>query len=610
MQSVKDPHACTHRFRVWAPLKEKIALHVVAPFEQEYFMQKEEGGYFSLAIESSADTLRYFYKPDGVGDCPDPASQFQPEGVHGPSQTVDHAAYPWKDKTWKGLPLEEMVMYELHVGTFTPEGSFEAIIPRLDSLLEIGINALELMPVAQFPGSRNWGYDGVFPYAVQHSYGGPEGLKKLVDACHQRGMAVWLDVVYNHIGPEGSCLSQFGPYFTKNYQTPWGDALNFDGAWSDGVRDFFSDNAVHWFEHYHIDGLRCDAVHAVYDNGAVHFWELLHQKVKALEEKKGKRFYLLAESDLNSPKVVTPPAQGGYGFDGQWLVDFHHALYVLVNPVDKERYYDFGSIEQLAKAYKEGFVHSGEWVKFRNRKHGRSSAGVPGNQFVVFNCNHDQAGNRAGGERLSMLVSFERVKLAAAALLLSPYVPLFFMGEEYADRTPFFYFVSHNDPGLIEAVRKGRREEFKDFGFEGEVPDPQDEETFRRSKIEWTDRDKGEHRLVLQWHQRLLSMRRTMAPLKNFDKSSVEVSVVGSGALALFRKAENDEGLFCLFNFSEEDISYTVPEGQSTASKLLDSKAEEWRWTEKDARTYPETIKAGANLTLLPLSVVVYAYLK
>jgi maltooligosyltrehalose trehalohydrolase len=500
-----------------------------------------------------------------------------------------------------------MVLYEVHVGTFTPEGTFEAIIPRLDSLKEAGINALELMPVAQFPGSRNWGYDGVYPYAVQTSYGGPEGLKKLVDACHQKGLAVLLDVVYNHLGPEGNYFPQFGPYFTDNYCTPWGDAINFDGEWSDGVREYFSNNAVHWFQHYHIDGLRCDAIHAVYDNGAVHFWELTYHKVKCLEKELGKRFHLIAESDLNSPKVVKSPDAGGYGFDAQWLDDFHHALYVLINPDDKERYYDFGKMEQLAKAYTKGFVHSGEWVKFRKRKHGRSSAGVPGNRFVAFNLNHDQAGNRAGGERLCMLVNFERVKLAAAALLLSPYIPLLFMGEEYADSSPFFYFVSHSDRDLIEAVRKGRREEFSDFGFDTGIPDPQDEETFNRSKICWQDRDKKENRVILQWHKELIRMRRTLTPLKNFDKTGVEVQVINQETFVLIRKSAGAaETLYCLFNLSETEVSHTLPEWVQKGTKLLDSKASQWRRKEAEAGEHPQVLKID-TITLLPLSVVVYS---
>ncbi|MBD0377325.1 MAG: malto-oligosyltrehalose trehalohydrolase, partial [Flavisolibacter sp.] len=512
-------------FTVWAPLKKSMILHLVHPYDRQLPMTKDEEGYWQVEVNDLPDDARYFFMPDGEKDYPDPASRFQPAGVHGPSQVVNHALYRWNDQGWKAMPLEEMILYELHVGTFTPKGTFEAIIPRLDDLKAIGINALQLMPISQFPGNRNWGYDGTFPYAVQNSYGGPEGLKKLVDTCHQKGIAVLLDVVYNHIGPEGNYFSRLGPYFTNKYCTPWGDALNFDGDWSDGVRDYFSDNALYWFEHFHIDGLRCDAIHMVFDNGAVHFWELTHHKVKEWEEKLGRPFYLIAESDLNSPKVIKTPEAGGYGFTAQWLDDFHHALYVLLNKEDKERYYDFGRMEQLAKAYTDGFVLSGEWVKFRKRKYGTSSAGMPGNKFIVFTLNHDQVGNRVKGERLCMLVNFERAKLAAAAIMLSPYIPMLFMGEEYGDDTPFYYFVSHSDPALVEAVRKGRKEEFKDFGFDVEPPDPQDEKTFNDSKINWDKRKEGRHKILLQWHEELIRLRKTLSVLKNFEKKDIQVQV-------------------------------------------------------------------------------------
>jgi maltooligosyltrehalose trehalohydrolase len=364
---------------------------------------------------------------------------------------------------------------------------------------------------------------------------------------------------------------------------------------------------LHWFENYHIDGLRCDAIHAVYDNGAVHFWELVHTKINSLRESTGKSFHLIAESDLNSPKVIQSPENGGFGFDAQWLDDFHHALYVLVNPADKERYYDFGTMEQLAKAYKEGFVHSGEWVQFRKRKHGRSSAGVAGNQFIAFNLNHDQAGNRAGGERLCMLVNFERVKLAAAALLLSPYVPMLFMGEEYADNTPFFYFVSHSDADLIKAVQEGRKAEFKDFGFDGEIPDPQDEETFNRSKIGWEDRTSEKHQIILKWHKALIALRKTEAALKNFDKKSVEVAVINDQAFVLLRRsAGENETLVCFFNLSENEMLYTIPFPLNKATKILDSAAAGWQWKQEQKNEHPERIGEGDGITVLPLSMVVY----
>lgn len=591
---------------MWAPLKKKMALHVVHPRDEVIAMRKGEEGYFHVVVEDLPAGARYYFRPDGGRDYPDPASHYQPEGVHGPSQVVDHDAFAWSDDEWKGLLLEEMIMYELHVGTFTPEGTFAAIIPRLRDLKEAGINALELMPVAQFPGERNWGYDGVYPYAVQHSYGGPDGLKRLVDAAHREGIAVLLDVVYNHMGPEGNYLSAFGPYFTDMYKTPWGDALNFDGAWSDGVRDYFSGNALYWFEYYHIDGIRCDAIHTVFDRGAVHFWELTHNRVRELEESLGRPLHLIAESDLNSPRVVKHPEVGGYGFSGQWLDDFHHALYTLLDPKGRDRYIDFGGMDQLVKGYREGFVHSGEWVQFRKRRHGTSSAGVPGHQFVVFNLNHDQVGNRVDGKRLCSLVDFEKLKVAAAAVLLAPYVPMLFMGEEYGDESPFFYFVSHSDPELIKAVQKGRAEEFKDYGFDQSPPHPQDRKTFEACVLDWEKRHRGHNRVLLQWHAELIRLRHMLAPLKNFDKKDLQVEQIGEEGFVLRRRSGGEEAL-CLFNLSGKELPYTIGADRVKGRKVLDSHAPQFMLHHRSpAPGLPEEIRAGDVLHLPPLGVAVY----
>lgn len=476
------------RFRVWAPQTKQMNLICEHAGPETFQMEPAGQGYFNLNLAWGDEPCRYRYDPDSRGPFPDPASHFQPEGVHGYSQVVDHSRFPWTDGQWRGRAFEDLILYELHAGTFTPEGTFEAIVPRLAALAELGINAIELMPVSEFPGSRNWGYDGVFPYSVHSAYGGPGQLKVLVDAAHGLGISVFLDIVINHIGPEGNYLGDFGPYFSDKYSTPWGKAINFDGEWSDGVRDYFSDLILFWSEYYHLDGLRLDAIHEIFDKGAFSFWELAHQKLDAHQPYSGRRFHLIAESDLNSPRVVKPVQIGGMGFDAQWLDDFHHALYVLLDENGRERHIDFGTIGQLAKAYKDGFVHSGGYVQFRKRKHGTSSAGIRGASFVAFNLNHDQAGNRAGGERLSQLVSVARQKVAMAALMLSPYVPMLFMGEEYGEDTPFFFFVSHTDPELIRAVIEGRESEFKDFE-DGQKPrNPQDEDTFLSSKIQWQKR--------------------------------------------------------------------------------------------------------------------------
>ncbi|WP_161887837.1 malto-oligosyltrehalose trehalohydrolase [Pontibacter russatus] len=597
------------RFTVWAPEKKSMTLHLVHPEEREIEMTRAEWGYFTYETKEATPGTRYFYRPDNGQDYPDPASHFQPEGVHGPSEVVDHSTYTWRDTGWRNLPLQDLVLYELHVGTFTPEGTFEAIIPRLDDLVQTGINGIELMPVAQFPGSRNWGYDGVFPYAVQHSYGGPPGLKKLVDACHAKGIAVYLDVVYNHMGPEGNYFGKFGPYFTDAYSTPWGDAINFDGEYSDGVREYFSNNPLYWQEHFHIDGLRLDAIHTIHDKSAVSIWELTQHKIQSVTEQTGKPFYLIAESDLNDPKVVKRPEVGGFGFSAQWLDDFHHALYVLLDKKGRERYEDFGRMEQLAKAYTEGFVHSGEYVRFRKKTFGRSSAAVPGDHFLCFVQNHDQVGNRVKGERLSVLVNFERLKLAAAALLLSPYIPMLFMGEEYGEDAPFLYFVSHSDKELIKAVQKGRKKEFAHYKSESDFPDPQDENTFEDSKLQWQKRQQPKHQPLLKWHKKLIQLRQTLPALRNFNKADVQAQTLGQNALVLLRQSHDHQYLLlCLFNFSEQEVPFTLPDTAASWKLVLTSKEKQWlpQQDSVQAAGVPAQAAAGKTVALPPLSVVVY----
>jgi maltooligosyltrehalose trehalohydrolase len=463
-------------------------------------------------------------------------------------------------------------LYELHVGTFTPEGTFAAVIARLDDLVDLGVNALEIMPVAAFPGACNWGYDGVYPYAVQESYGGPDGLKAFVDACHERGLAVVLDVVYNHLGPEGNHAARFAPYFTGEYHTPWGDAVNLDGPWSGGARDFILGNMHHWFRQYRVDALRLDAIHTIYDKSAMHFWEEAHENLLEWRRDLGRELLLIAESDLNSPKVVTGTDVGGYGFDAQWLDDFHHALYVLVDPKGKNHYEDFGRLEQLAKAYNEGFVHSGEWTGFRRRRHGMSSAAVPCDRFVVFNQNHDQAGNRALGERLSALVDADRLKVAAAAMLLSPYVPMLFMGEEYAEKAPFLFFIDYGDSDLSRRLQEGRKQEFAAFKWgEGEPADPSAEKTFLDSKLDWNLRNEGLHAEMLRWHKDLITLRRT-APFLNPARTGVTTELVPGGGLILRRHAESDgKEAACLFNFSDNPLVFPLHEGGWVP--VLDSRA-------------------------------------
>ncbi|WP_267297457.1 malto-oligosyltrehalose trehalohydrolase [Parachryseolinea silvisoli] len=596
------------RFTVWAPEKKRMVLHLVAPGEREVEMERDITGYFHITVPDVMPGTRYFFRPDGGADVPDVASHHQPDDVHGASAVVDHDAFVWDDKDWRGWPLEALVLYELHVGTFTPEGTFDAIIPRLEALAEVGINALQLMPLAQFPGARNWGYDGVFPYAVQHSYGGPEGLKRLVNACHQRGIAVFLDVVYNHVGPEGNYFRAYAPYFTNAHQVPWGAAVNFDQAWSDGVRDFFINNAAYWFRHFHLDGLRLDAIHMVFDTNADHLWQALHREVKNLSQQIGRPLHLVAESDLNNPKVVTSPAAGGYGFDGQWLDDFHHALYALLHDEGKIRYEDYsGGIAPLAKAYAEGFVLTGDYVAFRKRRYGASSAGIPGNRFVVFTMNHDQVGNRVHGERLSVLLDFSRLKLAAAAILLAPYIPMLFMGEEYADETPFHYFVSFSDPALIQAVRRGRKEELGRFLAGGEPEDPAAEDTFRHSVLQWHQRNEGLHAIMLGWHKALLALRRQCITARSFIRGNMQVITFGKAGIALYIGGVGQNmSWLCMLNFSPQPATIYMPGEGSAWRKLLDSNDPEWQDAAEESVRAPVAALSTESITVGPLSVTVY----
>jgi maltooligosyltrehalose trehalohydrolase len=441
-------------------------------------------GYHEVIIDNLPSGARYKLRLDGKEERPDPASRLQPEGVHGPSEIVPRE-FAWNDSRWRGLPFASYVIYELHVGTFTNEGTFDAIIERLDELKDLGITAIELLPIAQFPGTRNWGYDGVQPYAAQHSYGGPLGLKRLVDACHTRNLAVVLDVVYNHLGPEGNYLGEFGPYFTDRYKTAWGLALNFDGPHSDHVRRYFVENALMWIDEFHIDALRVDAVHAIVDHSAEPFLQDLCSAVRERAERLGRKVFTIAESDLNAPRVLLPSTVGGLGFDSQWNDDFHHSLHVLLTGEKVGYYADYGRVADLATVSTTGYLFTGQYSQFRGRRYGAPPNESAGERFVVSAQNHDQVGNRMHGDRLSSLLSFDQLKVSAGALILFPFIPMLFMGEEYGETAPFQYFTSHSDPELIENVRKGRHEEFEAFTWQGEAPDPHDEQTFHRSKLNW-----------------------------------------------------------------------------------------------------------------------------
>jgi len=502
------------------------------------------------------------------------------------------------------LPLEEYIIYELHVGTFTKEGTFDAVIPHLDELKALGITAVELMPVAQFPGNRNWGYDGVYPFAVQGSYGGPLGLRRLVSACHQRGLAVVLDVVYNHLGPEGNYIADFGPYFTERYQTPWGAALNFDGPHSDEVRRFFIENAIYWLTEFHIDALRLDALHAILDISPYPFIEELAVGFHEQVEKLKRRAYLIGESAANDARLIRAPEQGGYGLDAQWNDDFHHALHVLLTGEQNGYYRDFGGLEHLVKAFQEGFVYSGQYSQYRKRRHGITSRDIPAHRFVVFAQNHDQVGNRTKSQRLSQLVPFDGLKLAAGVVLLSPFLPLLFMGEEYGEEAPFAYFVSHSEPALIEAVRRGRREDFASFEWTGEMPDPQDEATFLSARLNHRLRGEGQHQILAEFYRELIRLRRETPALARLSKDTMTVRGFEDRLLLIQRWSEGSRAVL-VFNLSQDQGPVTIPMTQGRWHKKLDS-AEE-RWGGKGS-TIPEQldIKMEVTLTLSPWAFVLF----
>ena len=539
-------------------------------------MQFAGCGYFQAVVDGVSAGALYRYRLDGKKERPDPASRYQPQGVHGPSQIVD-SRFDWKDSEWRGIPLEKYVFYELHVGTFTPEGTFDAIIPRLTILKDLGVTAIELMPVAQFPSDRNWGYDGVYPYAVQASYGGPLRLKRLVDACHQHGIAVALDVVYNHLGPEGNYLADFGPYFTGLYKTPWGAALNFADADSDEVRRYFIDNALQWVRDYHVDALRLDAIHAIVDPSARTFLEELRAAVHAEAKELGRDVYLVPEDNRNDARVVKSPEAGGWGFDAIWNDDFHHSLHVLLTGERDGYYEDFAGVCDLAGAYRDGFLYSWRYSKYRQKRYGSSSKGIPAKRFVVFSQNHDQVGNRRLGDRLSQSLSFEQLKLAAGTVLLSPYIPLLFMGEEYAETAPFQYFVSHGDAALIEAVREGRKKEFAEFGWSGDIPDPQSESTFLGCKLHWNLLAEGQHRVLWNFYRKLLRLRRDISALANLDKGAMEVTALTDQRVLLVRRWDASDQVLIVHHFdrSTTDIKMAIPEGDWRT--ILDSSEERWQ---------------------------------
>lgn len=583
------------RFVVWAPFPKSVEL-LLCDQDNKVSMKKDSDGYWEVSVKNVKPFSNYYYLING-NRRGDPASNFQPESITGPSQIIDHSSFVWEDSGFNPIDIKDYIIYELHVGTFTTEGTFESAVKKLSYLVETGITAIEIMPVAQFPGKRNWGYDGVFPFAPQNTYGGPEGLKNLINEAHKKGLSVILDVVYNHLGPEGNYLQEFGQYFTTKYKTPWGNAINFDGPFSDPVRNYFIYNANYWLYEYHIDSLRLDAIETIYDFSAYPFLAELTKAVNDFSVESGKEHYLIAESDLNDGKVLRSVNDHGFGCDAQWSDDFHHSVHSLLTKETKGYYKDFGTTDDLSAAIKNNFVYDGKYSVSRKRKHGNSPAEFPYYRFVHFIQNHDQVGNRAHGERLSELVPFEGMKLAAAALIFSPSLPMLFMGEEFGETNPFLYFVSFLSEDLNKAVKKGRFEEFSDFNWKSEFPDPHAEGTFLQSKLDWEKLNKDNHKTLHSFYKNIIKMRKTIPALTNYNRKNTTSESYSALKIITMERNDNNSKVFAIMNFNEKKITTEFRFPSGVWHKILDSSDKKWN----GSGTYtPETLNNSINQIQLP----------
>ena len=552
-----------HKFGIWAPQAQKMSL---VWREQKLAMNApNKRGWWTLEVPEASCGDRYaFLLDDDPTPYPDPRGLRQPDGVHGTSELYDHTLFTWHDQLWRGSPKMGSVIYELHIGTFSKQGTFDGALQHLEYLADLGVTHVEVMPVAAWAGRQGWGYDSVALFAAHEPYGGPDGFKRFVDACHAKGLSVILDVVYNHFGPVGNYTGKFGPYLNADRKTPWGNAVNLDAEGSDEVRRFFVDNALMWLRDYHCDGLRFDAVHAFLDLSAVHFMEQLAVEVERLSATIGREFHLIAESDLNDPRVVRSREANGYGMDSQWSDDFHHALFaVLYSPKEGETgyYSDFGSLGDLQKALKQAYVYDGQYSQYRKRRHGRPTYGLSAHHFVHFDQNHDQVGNRGWGERLEHLVGLDAAKLSIGLLLTAPYIPMLFMGEEWATSTPFLYFADHEDEAMRRLVAEGRRSEFAAFGFDGDVPNPEDQKTYEMSKLNWDEQNEGKHAEMLAWVKALIRLRRSRVCFNDGDMHHVVVSADEEQRTLMMARDEAR----VLINFGEAPYSFALLEGEKLA---------------------------------------------
>jgi maltooligosyltrehalose trehalohydrolase len=564
-------------FRVWAPNVTSLAVRILGDRPRTVPMSCSRDGEFTTSISDVSEDSEYFYVLEGERERPDPVSRWLPGSVHSPTRILNPDSFRWTDQTWQGIPLKDFIIYELHPGTFTAAGTFESAIARLPHLRDLGITAIEIMPVAEVPGNRNWGYDGASLYAPQSTYGGPDGLKKLVDACHQHELAVVLDVVYNHLGPEGNYLPEFAPCFTDAHHTPWGKAINFDGPGSDGVRRFFIDNALYWLTEYHIDALRLDAIHGIYDFGARHFLDELSEAFQNQAQRLNRKAWLIAESDLDDVRIINPRSQGGYAVDAQWHDDFHHALYALLTGEREGFLVDFGSLAELAKSVCDGFVLDWKYSRYRQRHHGSSSKSRPGEQFVGFIQNHDQIANTSGGKRLASLVSEGQLKLAAVLTLCSPFLPLLFMGEEYGETAPFFYFTSFEDTDLANAVREGRKRELGSHYSERDFADPQVLSTFERCKLDWSKIEAAPHSGILRLHRDLIALRKRHPSLSNCRKDLTEIRFDEQAKVLVMKRSDPDgEGSLLVLNFSAEAHSIQVGVDVREWTEVLSTAADKY----------------------------------